>query len=384
MNDDATKPKREDVFPPDYDIQADIDANEVDSSGPGCLAWGLMLLFGLIIAIAIVLTATFAGFNAGLDTARSTAVAATNQNIARQCNLIPTDIAAGRFDVVQSRFEALTIDSAIPQCASVFVERATNAYNASLITPTTQAPQATEAATQVPEITAETTEMSTASDSGYDLNALLSEARTSITSGEFEDAISTLDAIIAIDPTFETQTVNGLLFNSLTQRALFLYRTDGGSLAEAILLTDRAAQFGNIQSTDLPFERSVAALYLDAQANLFVNYSLAISLLNQVIALSPNYPRGTGGAQADLFEQYEAYGDALLIGGDACGAEAQFTNALSIRPNNSQLQSKRDNAATQCELGIAPVTPDPNATIDPNAPTSTPTIAPVGQQSGGS
>lgn len=378
MNDDATQPKRTDVFPPDYDHEPLDDDN---FGGPGCFAWGIMGVFGVFIAIAIVITATLAGFNQGLDVARATSAAATSQNVARQCDIMPTDIAANRFAVLEARFESLTVDGVLPDCAQVFVQQATIVYEQSLITatvPVTETPIPTMTATQAPEATAEASPQPT-SDSPYDLNALLQEARDFIAQGNFAEAITTLDAIRAIDGEYESQTVNGLLYNSLTQRALNLYRNEGGSLAEAILLTNRAQQFGNIQTTELQFERSVAEAYLYAQANLGVNYSEAIQSLITVTSLSPNYPRGTGLAAATLREQYEAYGDALLIGGDACLAETQFNNALSLSPNNVALQNKVRTANQQCTLGVPP-TVDPNATSAPAVQaTATSGVAPVGQ-----
>ncbi len=396
MHDDATQPKRADVIPPDIDLEklAQQDPMYPDDfnehTGPGCWAWGIMALFAVLLAIGIVVTAALAGFNQGLDTARVTAAVATNQNISRQCQILPTDIAAQRFEVIESRFEALTIDGQLPDCASVFVQQATIIFEQSQATarpsPTMTAP-ATIAATQAIEAsTALSTPVST-SDSPYDLNGLLVEARSSIASVEYDDAIETLDAIRAIDPDFETTTVTGLLFNALTQQATLEFRSPNGSLARGILLTNRAEQFGDIQILEISFERSVAELYLDAQANLGLNYQIAVSLLSQTVGLSPNYPRGTGVAATQLFEQYQAYGDALLLGGDACLAQSQFQNALSLRPNNPALQTKITTATQQCALGV-PATVDPNATLDPNATAApisnaTPTsgVAPVGQGS---
>ncbi|GAB5494191.1 MAG: hypothetical protein Phog2KO_44060 [Phototrophicaceae bacterium] len=383
MNDDATKPRRADVFPPDYTPEQ-LESDDEGSGGPGCLAWGIMGVFGIFMALAIVVTAIFSGFNQGLDIARVTSAAATSQNSARQCDVMPSDIAEGRFAVLEARFEALTIDGVLADCAEVFVQQATIVYEQSLITltqPATATIMATEipatiAPTQASETNTEVPVVQATSDSPYDLDALLQEARDFIAVGNFEEAIITLDAIRAIDPNYDSQTVNGLLYNSLSQRALNLFRSEGGSLAEAILLTNRAEQFGNIQTNELSFERSVAELYLDAQANLGVNYTLAIQYLNGVISLSPNYPRGTGQAAASLREQYEAYGDALLLGGDACLAASQFANALASSPNNVALQTKVTNANQQCSLGV-PATADPNATVDPNVPTTDPNVPTV-------
>src|SRR5690606_28054864 len=155
MNDDATQPKRADVFPPDDDNEPLEDDG---FGGPGCLAWGIMGVFGIIIAIAIVITATFAGFNQGLDVARSTSAAATSQNIARQCDIMPTDIAANRFAVLEARFESLSVDGVLPDCAQIFVQQATIVYEQSLITatvPVTETPLPAMTATQAPEATAE-------------------------------------------------------------------------------------------------------------------------------------------------------------------------------------------------------------------------------------
>lgn len=380
MNDETTKPRRADVFPPDYEFETpktDEDYDDPEDSGPGCMAWGIMGLFGLVIAIAIVLTAILAGFNNGLSTAHVTAAASTQQNIARQCTIIPDDIAQGRFAVLEARFESMTIDGVLADCAAVFAPQATIIYEQSLITPT-QPPTAipTMTATSAPQIVEVTTIATIApvvSNSGYDLDALLVEARDFMATSEYGEAVITLDAIRSIDPNFETQTINGLLFNALTNQALFLYRSDNGSLAEAILLTNRAEQFGDIQATELPFERSVAELYLDAQANMGLNYQLAISLFSQVVALSPNYPRGTGTASARLLEQYEAYGDAQLLGGESCQAENTFNTALSLSPNSLSLGAKATTANEQCRFGFL-ATIDPNATPDPDA-----TVAPIGQ-----
>lgn len=277
MHDDATQPRREDVIPPDVDIEARAyeeqqynDDDDYGDSGPGCLAWGIMGLFAIVLSLAIVITAIFAGFNQGLSTANVTADAATAQNIGRQCEILPTDIAANRFDVVEQRFDSMMRDGILPECASVFVQQATDAFQQSQITPTTPAtatPEAivTEDLTPTVIVTAETI---TGTESPYDLNGLLTEARTAISVTDYDSAIETLDAIRAIDPNFETTTVTGLLFNALTQQATREFRSPEGSLARGILLTNRAEQFGDVITLDVNFERTVAEYYLDAQAVL--------------------------------------------------------------------------------------------------------------------
>lgn len=374
MIDDSTKPRRADVFPEDEIID--------ENTGPGCLIWSGMGLFASLMAVAIVLAAALAGFNSGLGVAKVTATALRNHNIATQCAILPTDIAAAqtspdRLQIVQGRFENLAVDGVLPNCAEVFVPQATALYNQSIAT-ATPSPSPSPSPTTMPESTqaviAEATSAPT-SDSPYDLDALLAEAQGYIAEGNFAEAIRTLEAIKAIDTNFQTQTVNGLLFNALKQEALNNFRNPDGSLQEGIILANRAAEYGDIG--ELAFERDVASLYMDAIVYLDVDYPMAIRLLTQVIALSPSYPRGTGQAGSQLFGQYVAYGDAYVAGMEPCQAVPQYDAALQLR-SDAAVTTKRDSAQQACTFGV-PATADPNATLDPFAPTATQGIAPVGQ-----
>jgi tetratricopeptide (TPR) repeat protein len=374
MIDDSTKPRRADIFPEEL--------QEEENTGPGCLVWGVMGLFALLMSIAIVIAAGFAGFNSGLGLAKLTATAERNQNVIAQCSNLASDIATAavlpeRIEVVQRRFENLTVDGVLAPCAESFVPQATTLYEQSIAT-ATPTPSPSPTLTPMPETTQAATEIvAPTSSSGYDLTALLSEAQAYIADGNYVEAIRTLDAIVAIDSSFQTQTVNGLLFNSLYQAALDNYRLPDGSLAEAILLTNRAENYGNISDTELNFEREVAALYINAQAYLNVNYPLAIQALSQIVAIAPNYKD----ASSLLFSQYVAYGDAYALGGEPCNAVPQYEAAL-LRRNDPNIVAKRDAAQQACTFGTT-ATPDPNATIDPNAPLvpTTQGIAPVGQGS---
>lgn len=382
---DDTAPRRADVFPEE----------EYEDNAPGCLIWGLVWVFALLVAGAIVLTAGFAGFADGVDTARSTAAAATQSDILIQCESYEDDLYAGRVELAGRRLDALLQNDPLPDCAVPLVQLATDyiidldngatATQSLVQTEMAATEQANATATALavtPEATPEQTQeaiVQAEPTNRYDLPGLLAEAQASISEGDYTEAIRTLDAIIAIDPNFQPQQVNSLLFNALTSRAEFLF-ISGGSLAEAIQLTNRAEDFGDIGT--LNFERSIAQLYLDALPYLDVNYAQAINLLTQVRNFAPNY-RDTVRL---LTEQYTGYGDALLLEGDACTAAQQYAAALQIAPQNATLTQKQNDANAQCSGLATPVgTPDPNvtpATVDPNLPTATPTtgIAPVGQQ----
>lgn len=366
MHQDETTPRRSDIFP-DEDYATD---------GPGCLIWAVVGLFSAVIAVAIVLTATWAGFNEGVDRARATQAAVTQENITRQCEFLPQDIAAGRVSIVQGRFDALQRAGGLPACALPYIAGATQMYLESIATPTavpaTATPQPSATATLIPPATAITDVQPTRAPTdntsdGYDLDALFAEAQTYQSSGEYEEAIRTLDAIIALNPDYQRQAVNQALFNALTQLATINYRTADGSLSEAIFLTNRAREYGDVG--DLNFEAVVAQTYLEAQAYIGVDYVQAIRLLNQVRSYAPNYRD----ANQILFDQLVGYGDALMFG-EPCRAVSQYDAALGLfqRPAT---QTKRNDAQQACQ-GIAAPTSDPAATPADSAP---PTIAPIGQ-----
>ncbi|MDQ7024903.1 MAG: hypothetical protein Q9P44_05020 [Anaerolineae bacterium] len=371
LSTEETKPNRSDIM-----REEDYADNE-----PGCVVWGIVGIFGIFLSFAIVLVAGEAGVRQGADAGAKTAVAREQEFIARECEILPTQIAREQVELVGLRYDTWMQQGAIPLCAQPYIAQATQIYLNSLATATpmpsaTLEATATSFPTELPTATAEIPIENAAPTSIYDLAGLLQEARDDLFEGNTVEAIRSLDAIIAIDPDYETATVNQLLFTSLTNRATFLYRSDG-SLAEAIQLTNRAENYGDVQ--DLAFERTVAQYYLDAQGFLDVNYAAAIQQLNQVRAFASNY-RNTNQL---LFEQYIGYGDAFVVGGEPCRAVQQYDAALAMQQQPS-LQIKRDEVQAQCNGTGLVATLDPNSTIDPNQPTATPTtgIAPVGQPGG--
>lgn len=405
---DDTEPKRPQNFPPPSAMpppQPDVmpyGAYPVDEGpdGPGCLVWGCMGAFSSLLALGMVILAGFAGWTEGLQVAQVNATATREAGITVQCDFLRTDLQNNNSGLAQRRLEALLQATPSPGCLLELAPTATAVYliNLPTNTPTiTPSPQPTVTPTLAPsatlpaEITAEpaaTTE-DTGVVGGFDLAALLNDAQNYLAAGDYADAIDTLDAISAIDPTYQKTTIDQLLYQALTTRARQLYRSNG-NLAEAILLTGRAEEYGDIG--ELNFERTIARYYLNAQTALDVNYSLAIRNLSYVVSQSPGYRN----AADQLYEQYVAYGDALALGGDACNAVSQYNAALSLRPAApASLSTKRDEASATCSGQTVPVTPvtgdagtggsgtssDPAGDPAPPPPTPTPDgVAPIGVQ----
>jgi tetratricopeptide (TPR) repeat protein len=354
-----------------------MDEGEPTNSGPGCLLWGMVGVFMLIVALATVIMASLAGWNDGYKVAIGNATATTAQDLQAQCALIPNDLASGAFGLANVRAESLMAMTPMVDCLVTLAPQMTQAYRNAMLTLTPPATATTQAieATPTPTLGVVVSPAPTSS-SGFDPNALLVEAQSQIAAGDNLSAIDTLDAISAIDPTFQKPLIDQLIFSALTSEARDLYLT-GTNLAQAITLTDRAELYGDIG--ELNYERYIADLWLQAQAYSGVNYPKAIQLLSQIVYEQglPNYRN----AQVELFNQYVAYADALFASGDPCGARSQYDTALTMY-NNGEVQGKRGAADTGCSAGLV-------ATTDPLAPTPDPAnsggssgsgVAPIGQR----
>lgn len=345
----------------------------------GCLVWGAVGIIGIFLAGMLVAGSVFAGWNSGIALARDNATATVAADLQQQCGRMRTDMAAGNIRLVQRRIEFLQTHT--PACLIELVPTATALYLASLPSATPPPTRTAAASAARPEATP------AAGDSrayDYDVDALLAEAEADMRSQDYQTAIDTLDAIIAIDEDFQRTRVGALYFETLTAQALLLFRS--GKLAEGIVMTARAEAYGDIQGLDLNYERTIAELYLDAQRLKITNPAESARLFSHIV-----YEQGlssylNGLVITDLQEAHRNYGDALSQRGDYCQAQAQYTAALDLFASPSRIHranatAQRNQAAQACSG--APTT-QPLAAVSPDAGESAaapmrPTIVPVGQ-----
>lgn len=380
---DATQPKppRPVQPPPMQGSHPPNQYQEEESSGPGCIVWGIVGLFSIVLAVVVVAFSSLTGWSQGLQVAQAGATATQQSQIQTQCEFIPVAIESGSTDLLQTRLEFLLTQTPMVDCLITYVPSATAIYLNSLPTNT---PTSTQTPTLTPTVepsitptgapTATPTTEATDNPSGFDLDALLGEAQAQIEEQAWLDAVDTLDAIIAIDPTFRKGLVEQLLYQALTSQAQIYYRS-GDRLAEAIILTDRAEEFGDVG--ELNYERFLAGLYLDGVRNLDLNNRRAVQLFTQIVVQQglPNYQN----SGTLLVDAYEGYGDDLAAGGDYCGAVTQYDAGLSFSQRPS-IVTKRSEAAAFCSGGVSG-TVTPGATVEPGAVESLPTqppVAPIG------
>ena len=194
---------------------------------------------------------------------------------------------------------------------------------------------------------------------------------------DYPSAIDTLDAIISIDGDFQRELVRRLFLEALTAQALALYRS--GRLSEAIVMTDRAEEHGNID--DLYHERYIALLYLDGQRYKVTNPAEAVRKFSSMYYEFGVRDYVNGPIAADLQEAHRNYAMALALQGDHCPAQAQFEAALELRPafsrvNLADLTARRNQSIQACQgnqqetVAIAGATPRRRSKLSPRSASS--------------
>jgi hypothetical protein len=409
-----TQPKRgKPPTTPDYPEGDYVDEDYDAPTGPGCFVWGLVLVFMVLVGVAVVVMAGAAGWTEGKRVAehnvQSTGVAfadrqlpaiATNvadlnsvqlatrvaflatrtpavpyvaelqvtatavsldltatqeAMIAEQLTLIPVAIDAGDNAQVEQRLAFLATQTpGIAQVAELQVAATALAERTAVVTVEETPP--TSEATVEPVVESTPEAPSASGTQTFDLDSLLARAQQEISLSQLEDATRTLDLIIRLDPEYQRQTVERLMFDTLRQRAASAYQVtltnprNTGTLAEAIRLTDQALIYGTrAQLGDLSYERDVAVLYLSAISAIeAANYTESIQRLERIRDMQAINYKGAD-INRMLFNQYVAYGDALFqYDREYCRAAQQFRTALTFFAD-SGVSGKRDNAQSLCE-----------------------------------
>jgi hypothetical protein len=339
-------------------------------SGPGCLLWGLVSLVIGGIALMVIVLSGVAGWTSGQRMAQGNATATQNAAIVEQLNRIPADVASANLPLLHARIVYLaTLTPGVPGLADI-MQTATALYWTAQPT-ATPSPSATPTATVPPTatLTPAAAVPDAAGGSGPRLNlpALLAEAQTAAAARDWRETLALVDVIAAADASFEAATVRRLLENALYELALQLFRFGSvGDLAEAIVLTDRLEQIGNIR--ELSYERFIAALYLDALNTIGTNYAAAVRALSTLYNQAPNY---RDAAQL-LFNEYVKYGDAWAAQSEFCPAVGPYQSALGVIAD-AGVRAKLTNAQTMC----AQATPLPAPDVTPQPGGEQP-IAPIG------
>ncbi len=184
---------------------------------------------------------------------------------------------------------------------------------------------------------------------------LFEQAQAFYAEGKWEDVVSTLERLRALNPDYEPEAVEKLFFTTFYDQGLEL--VNEGRLEEALRYLDKALELKPAQEDALK-QRKLAALYLTAISYWGADWDKAITNFYELYSVEPDYID----LKQRLYDAYLHKGDLYTEQREWCSAEDQYSLALEIQPDETG-EEKRVEANRLC-LGVAP-TPATTSTVAP-------------------
>lgn len=359
---DQTQPRRPIVqtqpLPP--------EAQRPDTVAPGCWMWAILVVMAFGFSAVLVMGSGLWGWANGAQAIRTYGLQTQQAVIQEQLTTwIPRDVAEGNTLLLEQRLIGLASLTPPPSELAMVYATATQLSATLATVAVTATPTAT--ATVAISPTVAFTPSPTVADVNaplFDVAVLFTQAQTLYTNGEYAEAAKTLDSVMALDSTYQTEAVQALMLEALRAHALGLFRS--GELAQGIIIADQALQYGDIG--ELGYERYVAGLYLDAVSLDQINPGGAIAKWAAIYSQNPTYQD----VKNRLYQSYLNYADLLMIQLDYCMAEQQYI-AASLLLYSPDAEAKRLVAQGACQSGVQ-ATPI-SGTPSPDQPATT---APIG------
>ena len=170
--------------------------------------------------------------------------------------------------------------------------------------------------------------------------------------GEWEDAVALLTQVRVLDPTYDRENVEQMLFTSLYNAGMEMLDED--RFEEGIFYLDQAVALRPLDE-EAAFQRSLAVKYMTALGYWGADWETCIEQFEELYALAPNYKD----VFSRLYLARVAYADAWYEQGEMCPAEVQYIYALQLM-NDPDVEFKRAEANRLCMVAtptpIAPLT----------------------------
>jgi hypothetical protein len=147
-----------------------------------------------------------------------------------------------------------------------------------------------------------------------------------------------------------------MLFVALRNRGIA--RILGDELEGGMADIDQAEAYGPLD-TEAANHRAYARLYLEALSYWGLDWGEAMRILQQLYPIAP-YFHDTA---SRLYQSTVNYANQLVAAGDYCTAAEHYAEAQVLQADDA-VAAKLVDAQTAC---AQTPTPDPNATVDPNA-----------------
>ena len=327
------------------------DTSPVPAAGALSIRRRLSLigLAGALLLILILSGAGYAGYQAGLTQREAQYEATQAADLLLQYDLGMADLAAGRYEVAAARFEYIVkLDPAYRDAA----QQLANA-RAGLSATATPRP--------LPTVTPTPTASPTPFTNGA-AETIFARAQDAYAAGDWDEVLTQLARLHAVDPEYEAVRVDGMLYVALRNRGIA--RILGDEMEAGMVDLDQAEAFGPLDTEALNY-RAWARLYLAAQSYWGLDWRQAADILEQLYLIAP-YFRDTS---TRLYRATVNYADQLLAAGDYCGAEERYLRAQALFTDDAAVEESLAEAQAAC---AQTPTPDPLATGDAGEGTDEP------------
>jgi tetratricopeptide (TPR) repeat protein len=332
--------------------------SDTNPNGDGQLqATGLWrrLRWFLLVFVLIVIAGSLAGYASGLRQRSQAERQERALQAQQQFDLGVEDLAAGRYQLAQQRFEfVIQIDPGYPGVAEKLAE-ALVALNQPTARPTSQA-------SPTPNLAP--------------VEELYDQSMAALQAEDWSLAIETLLTLRSKDAGYRAVEVDGLMYQALRNRGIQRIANEG-LLEEGMYDLARAQTFGPLDR-DASNWKSWAELYLKANSYMGVNWGQAVAHFAEVYLVAP-YMRNDAYIKYGISAQ--RYADLLVDTGDPCAAEEMYDQSL-LAWDNATVYPTATEARDLCRTAtFQPPPPEPTAT--PGGETPTPTETPEGGSGNG-
>ena len=304
------------------------------------------------LVLLVLAGSAYAGYQAGLTQRDGQARATQAADLALQYALAQGDVAAGRYEVAQARFEYILQQD--PHYRDTGQKLADMRALMAVTPSPTPAP-----VTATPSPQPSPTQSHVAAD-------LFTQAQTQYAASDWAGVIETLSQLRGVDATYQAVKANGMLYVAYRNQGVALIA--GPDIESGMFDLDKAQAIGPLDSEALNY-RAWGRLYLAAQSFWGLNWQQAMEILQQLYVIAP-YFHDTG---AMLYTATVSYADQLAHAGDTCGAAKHYAEAQVLKPD-AKIAEALSTAAASCAL--TPTAGGTGTPGTPGAPASTATPTP--------
>ena len=328
--------------PPESSISSTSDSRRRGS----CLRWLVIVMLSILLAISALVAAFVLGTNQGKDEQRAAIDAQVTAYVAQGLDYIAQnqpELAAAELQ------QALTLDPENQQARQALEGLAITA---------TPAPSPVPSVAPLLLVPPDSEPVTPAADQiVLPTEQLFSQAQTAVETGNWDEALATLDQLQALDPSFLPDDVDTLRFETLSGQAKALLADD--RYEEALRIYDHA--LGLRSDAALSAERDLVSLYIDALSRWRLDWAQTVQYLGQIYEARPDFLD----VRERLAVAHESWADSLGRDGQWCEAVDQYKAALNFGAA-TDVASKQADAVEFCANPPTPtVSAEPGATGQP-------------------